>query len=248
MSSKSDFENFARRREMIVHEDGQVNQRINFLLLAQTFMLVAAVQALTGNNTPSVFLSSLLAGTAAIMIVLTDRTISAARREQLVVKDENARYGDEDAFPIESIKMRECLQADGAPMRDGMVLDKSIPLLLLALWIGVAVYGVYLSHAGLPYTLSVGILMMIASGLGLRWSRSKTRRDARTDMAGGKRERVDPALSAAPVGVLPGPVAPDSAKIAVVAEEEEEALAQAAAVEESLRATSEQRHATKVND
>jgi hypothetical protein len=173
MPSDKDLKCFEIRRAMVIHEDGQVNQRINFLLVAQTFMLVAAVTVLVATIPPSdkLALSSLLSAAATLMIIWTNRSIAAAGAEMEEVRRESGQY--QDVFHIEEDRVRVCLQAGEGPFEGGMTLARNVPALLLALWVGVAVCGAHIAFPGfgLPGAVAVTVVVAFVCGFGFRWSK-----------------------------------------------------------------------------
>lgn len=134
---------FGIRRNMIVHEDQLINARLTVLLLAQSFLVMAAAillaNAHTAGNTPAFYwLTLLICGLSILLGILTNYSIAGARREQRYVLDAAQHY--ERVFPFcgpSAVEWRLCLQSHTAlTLRAGHGIASWLPKTTTIAWVG----------------------------------------------------------------------------------------------------------------
>jgi len=140
---QANLDAFGVRRDMIVHEDQLINARLTMLLLAQSFLVIAAAillsNAHTGGNTPAFYwLTLLICGLSILLGILTNYSIAAARREQRDVLDAAQHY--ERVFPFcgpSASEWRLCLQSHTAlTLRAGHGIASWFPKTTTIAWVG----------------------------------------------------------------------------------------------------------------
>ncbi len=117
-------ENFKIRREMIVHEDGQVNQRATFQLVAQSLLATAATQ-LASNNFFDRYITAAMFGTLCVAgLSLTralDHALKAAYTAQEIIKYPYADNKESKAIQQKHINQARTL-GNALPIDDPSLL------------------------------------------------------------------------------------------------------------------------------
>jgi hypothetical protein len=144
----SNLENYKIRREMIVHEDHQINSRIGLHLTTQSLLLTSVVLLINNQVMKLPVVALLLMTISTIGFLLGCRfhlAIQAARTEQDRIKGngETLKPNYDDVFPLDE-NQKKVLQAGGTTLKDGFGHVPWVVLIMTAIWIPLFIAGVVL--------------------------------------------------------------------------------------------------------
>lgn len=147
-----DLEHFKIRREMIVHEDRQVNERLGFQLMTQSLLLTGTILLMNNQMMNSVVIATSIIVVAIVGFLLGfvfHLSIRAARIEQMRVRGQDSEMPSptyDDEFPLPD-GLRSRLQAVGTPMRHGSALVPWVCWTMTLVWIPLIALGAALALA-----------------------------------------------------------------------------------------------------
>lgn len=190
--AKANLAAFQVRRDMIVHEDQLINARLTALLLAQSFLITAAVILLAnahhpGNAPGFYWLTLLISGLSMLLGVLTNHSIAAAQLAQSYVRDAARQY--EKVFPFggsSAPEWRLCLQSHTVlTLHAGFKIASWLPKTTTIAWVGFVYYCVdRISGWQVAASTSIGTFLAVLAAFGyvyLRmWTADKAARGAAT--------------------------------------------------------------------